>query len=318
MPFRLSTKQLFLTYPQCNLSKENAWIHLEELLRPKKIIQYVVAHELHLNGDDHLHCYIKLEKVVETQNEKYFDLPKTLVAADGDNSNTSLFWHGNYQGCRSMKNVLKYCTKKEDYISNFDVDDVLNKGSNTKKIIAQQIMSGLETELTILEKYPQYLFGFKRFKEDIDLWRSLIPTKKVHLPYWIPNPWGYVLPYKRNQKRRHYWIFSTQPNKGKTTFFAEPLVKEYNIHFKTGGEFTYWNLRGDEEGIILDEYNHAYLKWDKLNSMADGLAEYRRCGSSNICLKKPLLIILSNRSIKDLYPNRNDLLYARFNEKEIL
>jgi len=31
-------------------------------------------------------------------------------------------YKGNYQGCRSCNKVIKYCTKEDNYLSNFDVE----------------------------------------------------------------------------------------------------------------------------------------------------------------------------------------------------
>lgn len=137
------------------------------------------------------------------------------------------------------------------------------------------------------------------------------------IPYWLPNPWGKILLGQDMQKRRHYWIYSRAPNKGKTTKFAEPLENEFRAYIKCG-DFSYWNLNGDEQCVILDEFNTAKLKWDCLNSMADGNFEYRIFHGGLLKLRKPLIIILSNQSLAELYPFMNNLLYERYIEIELL
>lgn len=140
---------------------------------------------------------------------------------------------------------------------------------------------------------------------------------RAELPQWLENPWGKLFNSRLIGKRRHLWIFSRLPDKGKTFWFAKPLEEKHKAKICCG-DMMYWNLNGEEEAIILDEYNSAKLKWDQLNSICDGTWEYRRIYKSNLKLDNPLIIILSNQSINDLYPFKNQFLHARFIEHEIL
>lgn len=306
MPYRLNSKQLFLTYPQCSLPKDEAYNFLEEFLKANGIEKILVAKELHANGDPHLHCYIKLEKAVDKRASNWCDLKK------GDN-----IWHGNYQGCRSAANVLKYCTKKDDYVANFDVNEILKARNNVNKIIAEELINKKRPLIEVIEEYPIMLFQYKKLKENVECYFRDKEDERTTLPLCLPNPWGRVLWARKKGKRRHYWIFSRRPNLGKTYLFAKPLGEDFRIYIKTG-DFTYWNLRGDEEGIILDEYNTAMLKYNYLNSMCDGSCEFRVFMGGVKALKDPLIIVLSNQAIYELYPNMNVLLYERFMEIELL
>lgn len=301
MTFRLNSSQLFLTYPQCTLTKEKMLEELTEKVKPRIIKDYIIAHELHANGDHHLHCYLKLDEKTNYRDPKCLDIGT---------------YHGNYQGCRSSKNVMKYVTKAEDYISNLDVEEIIQKRNTKKRILGQKLISG-QPLVKLIEEFPEYIFGYKKLKEDVNEYFKDKEDNRGSLPYFLPNPWGKVLLSQKKAKRRHYWIFSRAPNKGKTTLFAEPLNKDYKCYIKAG-DFSYWNIRGDEEAIILDEYNTPALKWSSLNSMADGNFEYRVFQGGVQPLKKPLIIILSNQSIVDLYPYMNNLLYERFIEFEIV
>lgn len=141
--------------------------------------------------------------------------------------------------------------------------------------------------------------------------------KRESIPKELPNPWGLQLKSDLLMKKRHYWIFSRQPNKGKTYLFAKPLAKNYKVSLEVG-EFNYWNVEDTTEAVILDEYNHAAIKYSSLNSMCDGTFQYRIFQKGKICLPDPLIIVLSNQSISDIYIRMNFLLYERFNEIEIL
>lgn len=96
-----------------------------------------------------------------------------------------------------------------------------------------------------------------------------------------------------------------------------PLAKTYNCVLKTDGE-PYWNAKGTEELVLLDEYNTALFKYSQLNSICDGTYGYRVFQGGVLSLPNPLVIVCSNHSIVDLYPNMHDLLYARFNEIELV
>ncbi|UYD39135.1 MAG: replication associated protein [Wigfec virus K19_654] len=294
MPFEINSSRLFLTYPQCSLTKEHVYNYLSERYSPEEII---VAHELHKNGDHHIHAYLKLSSALRTRDCKFADIEN---------------FHGNYQGCRSAKNVIKYCTKEEDFLSNIDVSAILKKSSSRKEHFGS-VLLGKRTLLELVEEEPQYLMGYCRLKNDYLTFIQDKTPRNSCLPDWLPNPWGKVLSTRIKGKRRHYWIYSTKPNLGKTFLFGEPLVREYNGHLRVGSE-PYWDIRGDEQFVVLDEYNSAIFRYDQLNSMCDGNFAYRIFMGGVKRLHYPILIVLSNLSISTIYPNMHSLLYARFNE----
>lgn len=100
----------FLTYPQCNSTKDEL---LASLTATMDLLEYVIAEEKHKDGGLHLHAYVKLREGIKTSQapEVFNVLDKT----------------GNYQVVRSCKNVIKYVKKEDDYISNFDLDKYLAK-----------------------------------------------------------------------------------------------------------------------------------------------------------------------------------------------
>lgn len=302
MPFEINSSQLFLTYPQCNLSKEDALDILQSLVT--NIDKYCVAHELHANGDDHIHVYLKLSDAVRFRRPDCLD----LVTVDK-------VYHGNYQGCRSAKNVLKYCTKKEDYISNMDVAAALGSKSN-RRAIAEEIILKKRPLHEVVVDNPQLLFGYTRLKLDVTVYQEDTAPQKDDLPPFLPNPWGRVLPSFKNSKRRHYWIYSRTPNFGKTYHFAKPLAAEYRATIATG-DFTYWTVDRHTQLVILDDYNTAKLKWDGINQLADGTFQFRLFQRGVVVLAKYLVVILSNQPIFELYPHMNTFIYERFYEIEL-
>lgn len=297
--FRLNALQVFLTYPQCDLGLDDVLKRLQLILALKDtlILEYVIAHELHNDGHPHRHVYLKLNKKNNWINANCFDLGA---------------YHGNYQGVRSKENTIKYVTKGNDYITNIGpYIDTLDR-KDKKKNVAKRILGG-DKLVDLVKEDPSLLFGYKRLKENLTNYFQDLADERARLPPWLPNPWGKLLPTKVAKKKRHYWIFSDQPNLGKTTLFAQPLAAEFRVLLKAG-DFTYWNIRGDEECIIIDEYNTPCLKWSTLNSMADGLFEYRVIYTGLRRLEtRPIIIILSNQHLTTLYPNMNIYLLERFN-----
>lgn len=296
--FQINSSRFFLTYPQCTLLKEDV---RDYFIHNFKVQEYVVAHELHANGDSHIHVYLRLTDPLRTRDCKFADLPGGF--------------HGNYQGCRSAKSVIKYCTKSEDYVSNIDVSSICGKSSGRRPAMSL-LVKRERTLADLVHEFPEFLHGYTRLKLDLDNFFRDTEVKKDKLPTFLPNPWAYVLPSRRCAKRRHYWIWSEQPNKGKTYHFARPLITNYNVHIRTGSE-PYWTIRGYEECIILDEYNTAHFKYCQLNAMADGNFGYRVFHAGVFTLDMPLIIVLSNQSISTLYPHMNFLLYERFKEIEL-
>ena len=114
--WRLNTRTLFLTYPKCSLSVEEARDLLLEKLEGPTVQDWCIAREEHQDGTPHLHCYLKLSRKVNIKDPSKLDLKE---------------FHGNYQGCRSPKCVLKYVTKGGKYISNMgEVEEHLKKMEN--------------------------------------------------------------------------------------------------------------------------------------------------------------------------------------------
>lgn len=89
-----------------------------EAFKEQEIMDYVVAEEVHKNGDPHLHVWLKLKNAVNTRNCKFADIGG---------------YHGNYQGVRSNKCVIKYCTKAENYIASIDVGNLCDARKNHRK-----------------------------------------------------------------------------------------------------------------------------------------------------------------------------------------
>nr|ABU62838.1 replication protein [Macroptilium yellow mosaic virus]ABV53448.1 replication-associated protein [Macroptilium yellow mosaic virus] len=100
--FRVSSKNYFLTYPHCSLSKEEALSQLQNISTPtnKKFIK--ICEELHEDGQPHLHVLIQFEGKFVCTNNRLFDLVSPSRSAH---------FHPNIQGAKSSSDVKSYLDK---------------------------------------------------------------------------------------------------------------------------------------------------------------------------------------------------------------
>lgn len=88
--YELKGKKMFNTYPQCPLPKQIAFDLCRQILG-ENLQHYIIAEELHKNGDKHLHCYLELAEPIRTRNPRYFDLSFPLHLPGVIDT-----YHGNY------------------------------------------------------------------------------------------------------------------------------------------------------------------------------------------------------------------------------
>lgn len=100
MPFRLNSKSFIVTYPQCGLDKQFVleWFRTQFV---ESIIGIRVGHELHEDGQDHLHVVFNLRTAYCTRNERCFDI-------EGH--------HPNIQSTRSLPKSFEYAGKDGDFV----------------------------------------------------------------------------------------------------------------------------------------------------------------------------------------------------------
>jgi len=95
MSFRFHGKRVFLTYPQCPLSRERIRDHLVQTCG---VEHYLVARESHDDGNYHIHAYGEWTRRANIRDVRHFDV-------DG--------YHPNIQPVRSQRRVLEYIQKSD-------------------------------------------------------------------------------------------------------------------------------------------------------------------------------------------------------------
>nr|CCH15225.1 replication associated protein (Rep) [Cotton leaf curl Gezira virus] len=139
--FRINSKNYFLTYPKCSLTKEEALSQLQNLQTPtnKKFIK--ICRELHENGEPHLHVLIQFEGKFNCKNQRFFDLVSP---------NRSAHFHPNIQGAKSSSDVKSYIKKDGDTLEwgEFQIDGRSARGGqqSANDAYAAALNAGSKTE----------------------------------------------------------------------------------------------------------------------------------------------------------------------------
>nr|ARV90724.1 replication-associated protein [Euphorbia yellow mosaic virus] len=105
--FRLTAKNIFLTYPRCDIPKDEVLQLLRDL--PWSVVKptYIrVARELHADGFPHLHCLIQLSGKSNIKDARFFNLTHPRRSAE---------FHPNAQSAKDANAVKNYITKESDY-----------------------------------------------------------------------------------------------------------------------------------------------------------------------------------------------------------
>nr|QOU08769.1 Rep protein [Sweet potato leaf curl Georgia virus] len=174
--FRVSAKNIFLTYPKCSLSKETALELLKAVDCPSDKLFIRVSQEKHQDGSLHLHALIQFKGKAQFKNPRHFDL---------QHPNSSTQFHPNFQGAKSSSDVKSYIEKDGDYIDwgTFQVDGRSARGGQqtANDAAAEALNAGsAEAALQIIrEKLPRdFIFQYHNLRSNLD--RIFSPPPSVY------------------------------------------------------------------------------------------------------------------------------------------
>lgn len=258
----------FLTYPQCQMSKEVLLKNLDERF-PREIKEYVICLEKHQDGNPHLHAYIKF-------------IPKKRIRS---NSFDFEGYHGHYEAAKSWKAVCQYVIKYKDYISNFDVKKALQKkGKMTKEDLLKDVDEVLDEGIIT----PMQVANFYRNQ---CVYKMLLNKKKK-------------MPVEILEKKRHLWIWGSS-NTGKTTLLRRQMMEKGEENFFQIPINDDWIGYDDQYYLYLDEFK-GQIKAQKLNRLCDGGAKMNVKGGSVQIRYDCQVIIVSNFSIRECYAKEDE------------
>lgn len=188
--YRFNAETIFLTYPQCDLTKETLLVRLHALFEIK---EYVVAEEKHADGSPHLHAFLKLCRKINRTTPDFADV-------DG--------FHPNIQAPRSVKAVIEYVRKDANYLASEGIAKLISKktyGSILREATNTQHYLSLVEEHFPRDAALNYerlkMYAEAKFSEPVPTYRSPYRTEDFpnvldqmtnwateSLPHPRPNP----------------------------------------------------------------------------------------------------------------------------------
>lgn len=154
MSFRIDAKNIALTYPKCDLTRERVLGFLQ-LLGGDNYRGASASIEQHADGTPHVHAYLRL------YSKRCFRDPRTFDI-DGH--------HANIQPCRNAKHWINYIRKEDQSaLMDGDLDDLLGNPKPKERIsdvVARRIESG-DSSAAIFESFPGFYLMNKRKIEEL-------------------------------------------------------------------------------------------------------------------------------------------------------
>jgi len=324
--WRIRTKQLFLTYPQCGATKECTLDKIKELFGDN-LVWAVVAEEDHKDGTPHLHAAIQLEDAIQWSGKK------GMAKLDGLTGK-----HGDYLVAKNMVNVLNYVVKSGVFQAwNINVGAYLKAAAKKKSTKATLIAARLETgtikdckeidqgfvmlHLRKLKEYQEWLSlekqrqgllsaGSYRFESRI------LDRGSARIAGWLQEN----LFEARDFKQKQLFIWGL-PNMGKTSLINDLRTIGVRIYYMPYEDF--YDAWDDEcyDLIVLDEFK-GQKRIQDLNLWLDGSHfPVRRKGTAPYLKRKNLpFIIISNYELDSCYKvgeQRLAPLKARLKQVEV-
>lgn len=299
--FRLNSSNLFLTYPKCNLSRENVLMFMQDKFKDN-LKEYLIVQEVHKDGELHIHCYIQLNKKIDYNNPNCLDI---------------IDFHGSYESMKNKQKTIEYLLKEDTKplgSCNWSEWLMLSKTHQKRQnnldkfnyVMENGLAKAVETGNIALVQLPQY-------QKAVDIYKILNDKDdRMELPQKLETPWNLPLNINLDLKKCHYWIYSTKSNYGKTTY-AQELIKNYKAQTWNSEEKYQPHIVRTTEMIIMDEFSQRNcLTISVLNMLMDGTIYITAKGVNAWKLdQKPLVIIFSNFSPIEIYsktPNLPNLL----------
>lgn len=153
--FRLRGSHIFCTYAKLRKSREDVLGELTEKLMPRKVEKYVISTEKHKTGEEHVHVYLRLDKICDIMSKTRLD----LKSAEG------CLVHGNYQSCRSWGSVVKYVVKGglENVLTNMNLSSDGREKSVWGDAIELAEQGKIKESLEVVKGRAQALY-YKEYK----------------------------------------------------------------------------------------------------------------------------------------------------------
>lgn len=158
--------------------------------------------------------------------------------------------------------------------------------------------------------HPELLMGYAKLKNDLKEYHLDVAQNKPDCTGFTAFDEDFDV-FLTSYKKRHYWFWSTEPDRGKSTFLLR-MEKEFRAYFLNKLE-KYQDIPVSAQIVMIDEFSEPFLKVTELNAMCDGTHAYPSKGGIARRVKNPLILICGNKDPRTMYTNTYKYLEARFN-----
>lgn len=276
--FRINTKNLFLTYPNCDMDKSVAMDLLVHKSKSQTPSYVCVARELHKDGTNHLHAYVQYQKKINIVNCNFYNLGKH---------------HGHYLPVKSIKGSHTYVRKGGDFVEFGTFNDVysaatvLEKRAEKNKLLLEYSVPQLIQEGHI----P--LAQYKYYREA----KTLYCVDSVKAGDFYP--------------RVCLWIYGSS-GIGKSRWIKENFP---NMHYSKS-QNKWWDGYNNEKVVVLEDFdNGGSVLGHHLKIWAD---DYKFCAEikgGTIIPSYQLFCITSQYKPSDIWTSSNE---ATKNDNELV
>lgn len=323
MSFRTDCQLHFLTYPQCEVPKEECLRQLKEKYG-SKYGWCVVSKEDHEERENdsnvgvHLHVMAYCKTRFTTRDPRFWDLKYQ-----------DKVFHPHFEAAKKKAQCLEYVIKDGDYIEDGIYNDApfsvaiylqANKGKQGYGFtyLAKALTDG-KSIFQLMDEVPGMVMNHKRKIEDYQ--KLLVEKKKqavVKPPFYGFERvedfyWTQVVNWanlnfigRRVPRQKQLWLWSRQPELGKSYPWAITMRK-----FKTCYEWIYGPKQAQEifgcEYILIDELKGG-ITVTELKSLSQmyGMNLDIKYGHPQFFDKNVPLIITSNRPPREIYHKCNN------------
>jgi len=298
MSFTLQCRCAFLTYPQCDTTKEAALAVILSTTWGSPVSWAVVAQEKHKDGNNHLHCVVFFEKKI-----KLYNATAILDAIGGQ--------HGNYQGARSPLKTLRYVTKDNEFVTHGEIPDLTVKAKITD-LFAKCLMDGGSFKDCVdidagaalgmkrkLDDFAEYCSS-KRQHDQLLVWTPPIYTGDCYEVQLIAEWLSSNIRQSRKHRQQQLYISGT-PGIGKTRLIGQlsRFLKVYHIP-RVEDFYDFWENKYYDVAVLDEAKSAKTIQW--LNSWLDGsVMPLRQKGKQTLKCQNIPTIILSNYPLELAY-----------------
>lgn len=302
--YRLAGKNLFLTWPQNDATKEHV---LEQLLEMfgDKVEFAIVAKERHQDGEPHLHAVLALKRRVD------------WVVRVGHRLDQVTGKRGNYQAARSLLDVVKYVSKDGDFIEHgVDVATFLEAAKSKKNtktaVVAKGLMDGM-TVADLNEQYPGFvMMNLQKIltyqahliswsQTPARTWEPLTVTTDMSDPLLRLAGWLNANLGVERQLRQKQLLLSSEPGMGKTWLIEKQIAECFKVFKHPAGKWFDGFDTSIHDVMVFDEFVCG-VQASLMNKVVDGSVQLLEVKGGTIHkIRNIPVIVLTNLTVDEMY-----------------